>query len=247
MQRIYKKPPLIEALCEIEFADTEGDFTSWGDFYQKVKKNYPQKSELPRGIEVQLTPNESLSKTTEFVKRFISDDNAQLIQATNKSLTLNRLSPYLGYANFEKSFVKVLKSYKEIFSPKRITQLSMRYVNQIIIPNAEFSLIDYFSLVPGLPEGVTDFISNVVVQLQIAPQIDNHFLQVTLRSAPSTIEDKSTFFLDIFDAFLFDDREINETDILKTMDNAHTNIEHVFEKIIQEKLREAFQEVKENE
>ncbi len=246
MRRIYKKSPLIEALCEIKFADTEGDFTSWGGFYHKIKKTYPQKSELPRGIEFQFTPNESSIKPAEFVKRFISDDNAQLIQATKESLTLNRLSPYLGYVDFEKSFVKVLKIYTEIFSPKRITQLSMRYVNQIIIPSSEFSLVDYFGLVPGLPEGVTDFISNVVVQLQIAPQIDNHFLQVTLRSAPSAVEDKSTFFLDIFDAFAFDS-DFNETDIIKTMDDAHTNIEHVFEKIIREKLREVFQEAKENE
>lgn len=246
MRRTYKKPPVIEALCEIKFADTEGDFTSWGGFYQKIKKTYPQKSELSSGFEFQFTPNESSIKPNEFVKRFISDDNAQLIQATKESLTLNRLSPYLSYANFEKSFIKVLKSYTEIFSPKRITQLSMRYVNQIIIPNAEFSLIEYFGLVPGIPEGVTDFISNVFVQLQIAPQIDNHFLQVTLRSAPSTVENKSTFFLDIFDAFTFDG-DFNETNIIKTMDDAHTNIEHVFEKIIQEKLREVFQEVKENE
>jgi hypothetical protein len=30
------------------------------------------------------------------------------------------------------------------------------------------------------------------------------------------------------------------------MDDAHANIEHVFEKLIQERLREVFQEVKEN-
>lgn len=246
MRRIYKRSPLIEALCEIKFADTEGDFTSWGGFYQQIKKTYPQKSELPRGIEFQFTPQEGSINPIEFVKRFTSNDNAQLIQATKDSLILNRLSPYLGYADFKKSFVDVLKIYTEIFSPKGITQLTMRYVNQIIISSSEFSLNDYFGLVPGIPDGVTDFISNVVVQLQIAPQIDNHFLQVTLRSAPSSVEGKSTFFLDIFDAFAFD-INFNETDIIKTMDDAHTNIEHVFEKIIREKLREIFQEVKESE
>jgi len=53
------------------------------------------------------------------------------------------------------------------------------------------------------------------------------------------------FFLDIFDAFQINN-EYNEFSILKAMDDAHTNIEHVFEKLIQERLREVFQEVKEN-
>jgi hypothetical protein len=53
-------------------------------------------------------------------------------------------------------------------------------------------------------------------------------------------------FLDIFDAFSINS-EINENIILKVMDDAHTNIEHVFEKLIQEKSRELFQEVEEND
>ena len=199
MRRIYNKPPLIEALCELKFAETEGDFTIWGDFYRKVKNFYPQKNELPRGIEFQFTPNEGSINPTEFVKRFISRDNAQLIQATRDSIILNRLSPYLGYENFKKSFTKVLKIYAEIFLPKRVTQLSMRYVNQIIIPHKKFSVNDYIGLVPMIPEGVTDAIGGMFVQVQIAPQIENHFLQVTLRSAPSTPESNSIFFLDIFD------------------------------------------------
>ncbi|MDQ3747406.1 MAG: TIGR04255 family protein [Acidobacteriota bacterium] len=245
MPRIYNKPPLIEALCEIKFAETEGDFTVWGDFYRKIEKSYPQKNELPRGIEFQFTPNESSINPTEFVKRFISNDNAQLVQATRDSLTLNRLSPYSGYEDFKKSFIKVLKIYAEIFSPKRFAQLSMRYVNQIIIPHEKFSVDDYFGLVPIIPEGVTDAISSMFIQVQIAPQVENHFLQATLRSVPSMPEGNSVFFLDIFDAFPINS-EYDEIGILKAMDDAHKNVEHVFEKLIQERLREVFEEVKEN-
>ncbi len=178
-------------------------------------------------------------------KRFISIDNAQLIQATKDSLTLNRLSPYLGYEDFKKSFAKVLKIYAEILLPKRFVHLSMRYVNQIIIPHEKFSIEDYFGLVPMPLEGVTNAIGSMFVQVQIAPQIENHFLQVTLRSAPSTPESNSVFFLDVFDVFPINS-EYNESGILKAMDDAHANIEHVFEKLVRERLREVFQEVKES-
>ncbi len=246
MGRIYKKPPLIEALCEIKFAETEGDFTSWGDFYQKVKDIYSTKAEIPRGIEFQITANSGAINPAEYIKRFASNDNAQLIQATTDSLILNRLSPYLGYEKFKESFVEILKIYVETFLPKRVIQLSMHYVNQIIIPHEKFVAGEYFGLLPVIPEGVTNGIGGFVTQLGVAPQVDNHFLQVTLRNTYPPQETNVTFFLEIFDAFSINS-EINENIILKVMDDAHTNIEHVFEKLIQEKSRELFQEVEEND
>lgn len=245
MRRIYKKPPLIEALCEIKFAETEGDFTTWGDFYQKIKGSYPTKSKLPRGIEFQFTQNAGSINPSESIKRFTASDNAQLIQATTDTLTFNRLSPYLGYDEFKKSFVEALKVYSESFFPKRFLQLTMRFVNQIIIPHEEFSLNDYLGLIPVIPEGMTDALGGLFVQVQIKPQKETHILQTTLRSAPSMPEGNSVFFLDIFDAFP-GNSEFDSDSILNVMDNAHENIEFIFEKIIQEKLRDVFQEEKEN-
>ena len=96
-----------------------------------------------------------------------------------------------------------------------------------------------------ISEGVTNAIGGMLVQLQVAPQIENHSLQVTLRSAPPTAEGNAIFFFDIFDAFSINS-EFNESGILKAMDDAHANIEHIFEKLIQENLREMFKEIKEN-
>lgn len=247
MPRIYKKPPLIEALCEVKFAETSGDFASWDDFYQKIKEFYPTKTELPRGIEFQITPDADANiNPVEFIKRFISTDNSQLVQATQDSLTLNRLSPYLSYEHLKKAFNDVFKIYIETFSPKRFANLSMRYVNQIIVPHGNFLMNEYFGLLPTIPEGVTESLNSVFVQVQVVPQIDNHILQITLRSVPTNAEDKSIFFLDIFDIAQINS-EIKEDGILKIMDDAHTNIEHVFEHIIQDKARQLFQEKKENE
>jgi len=100
-------------------------------------------------------------------------------------------------------------------------------------------------LIPTIPEGMTDALGGLFVQVQIMPQKENHFLQTTLRSEPSMPEGNSIFFLDIFDAFP-SNSEFNADSIISIMDDAHENIEFVFEKIIQEKLREVFQEEKEN-
>jgi uncharacterized protein (TIGR04255 family) len=246
MRRIYEKPPVIEAFCKVDFAETDGDFTTWGDFYRKIKDSYPVKTEIPSGIKFQFKPNSGAINQGEFVKRFIAEDNSQLVQASYDSFTFNRLSPYLGYQQFSKSFADALSIYVETFSPKRFVELSMRYINQIVIPHDRFVIEEYFvGLVPTIPENLTEAIGIIHVQVQIAPQIADHFLQVTLRGEPSTVEGKSIFFLDIVDMFQ-KEIETDESNILKIMNDAHENIDHVFESIIEEKLRELFGEKKEN-
>ena len=245
MRRVYKKPPVIEALCQANFAEPTGDFTTWGEFYQKIKDSYPSKLETPGDIKFQITPDSGAIQSNS-VKRFTAHDNAQAVQADYDFFILNRLSPYLGYEQFSNSFADVLRRYRETFAPKRFTGLTMRYVNQIIIPSAEFSLSDYLGLVPVIPEGAAKAIGGVLVQVQVAPQIDDHLLQITLQSNPSNTEGKAVFFLDIFDGWQ-GDGEANETGILKVMNDAHENIGHLFEKIIQDKLRKLFEQGEEND
>ncbi|RMH08650.1 MAG: hypothetical protein D6704_02710 [Nitrospirae bacterium] len=44
-ERRYRKPPVIEALCEIYFAGSSWDETIPGAFYQQIKDDYPKKQQ----------------------------------------------------------------------------------------------------------------------------------------------------------------------------------------------------------
>ena len=57
MSRIYRKPPLIEALCEFQFVEEEWDWTIPGLIYQELKDRFPQKRQAQVvEFEVQATP-----------------------------------------------------------------------------------------------------------------------------------------------------------------------------------------------
>ena len=44
--RKYKKPTVVEDLCEIYFVDSKWDSTVPGMFYDRIKEEYPEKKEL---------------------------------------------------------------------------------------------------------------------------------------------------------------------------------------------------------
>jgi len=47
--RKYRKPPVVEALCEIYFAGSNWDETVPGRFYDRVKDNFPVKRQREIG------------------------------------------------------------------------------------------------------------------------------------------------------------------------------------------------------
>ncbi|MBA3694339.1 MAG: TIGR04255 family protein, partial [Acidobacteria bacterium] len=52
----YKNPPAIEVLFEIFFSETQSNLTLFGDFYQKIKNDYPRQEQLRNvGFEMNFT------------------------------------------------------------------------------------------------------------------------------------------------------------------------------------------------
>ncbi len=43
LERSYREPPVVEALCEIYFADSTWDDTVPGTFYEEIKDEFPVK------------------------------------------------------------------------------------------------------------------------------------------------------------------------------------------------------------
>ncbi len=54
--RKYKNPPAIEVLCEFFFSETQSNLTLFGDFYRKIKNDYPRQEQLRNvGFEMNFT------------------------------------------------------------------------------------------------------------------------------------------------------------------------------------------------
>ena len=252
MRKEYKSSPIIEALVEVHFSQTKTDFTVWADFNNRLKKSYPIVEELliPK-TELRIAQDRKSGEgkiSQEKLLRFYQKDRTQLVQANKDFVSVNKLKPYSGYEKFRTDTEIVLKNYIDLTSPKLINQIGMRYINQIIISETSIELSDYFRFMPQIPDEVTEGvnINNVLLQIQFAPRNSQHQLMTALRSDVSSVEGQSVFFLDIYD-MLSINNEVDINVILNSLNEAHKNIERVFEGFITDKARKLFGVVKNND
>ncbi len=241
IRREYESSPIIEALSEVYFSKSKNDFTVWGDLNNKLKKSYPKVEEIlvPK-TELKLSQD---GKSKEGVVshgkllRFYKNDKTQIVQANKDFVSINQLKPYYGFKRFMADTKKALSTYIEVVSPQIVDRIGMRYINQINIPKMNFELGAYFKFMPQIPSEVTDGINDVLLQIRFTPKKSKHLVTTSLRSGVAG--NQMVFFLDIYDILPINN-EVDLNLILDTLEEAHDNVESVFEGFITDKARKLF-------
>jgi uncharacterized protein (TIGR04255 family) len=244
--RKYKNPPAIEVLFEVFFSETQSNLTLFGDFYQKIKSDYSRQEQLRSvGLEMNFTQENVQTKQINRgnMMRFSKEDNFELVQVSENLLTVNKLKPYLGYEHFRKNVEKVLQPYIELAKPTYSERIGMRYIDRIQIPEDSFELDKYFNFSLNFANEEFSKINGISFKVQLTPKHKEHQLFVTLNSVVSSEEGKSEFILDTYDILLLQ-KETDENYILSVLDEAHENIEYIFESVITDSARELFEEIK---
>ena len=242
----YKNPPAIEVLFEIFFSETQSNLTLFGDFYQKVKNDYPRQEQL-RNVGFEMNFTQGVVQTKQInqgnMMRFSKDDNSQLVQISQNLLTVNKLKPYLGYDSFKENVKNVMHSYLELAKPKYFERIGMRYIDRIQIPESDFELDKYFNFSLNFANEEFSTINGISFKVQLTPKHKTHQLSVTLNSVISSENGKSEFILDTYDTFILQ-KETSEDYILSVLDEAHENIQYIFEAVITDSARNLFEEEK---
>jgi uncharacterized protein (TIGR04255 family) len=246
MKRNYSNPPIIEALCElIFFPSSSWDMTIPGLFYEKIKDEFPTKQQHT-GIGIDFKPldnDRNFEQRFEMSQRmqFFKTDKTSLIQISKDLLVINQLKPYSGWENFKPVILKKLNVYSEIAKPDTFKQIALRYLNQITIPKNDIQLKDYFNFYPYLPEKLSQIPKAFNISVDLSNSNPLEHLSLTLTTS-NINEEFFSFILEIASVYL-------NADILKIgdfdswLENAHEQIEQVFEECITDKSRKIFGEV----
>lgn len=242
VRRKYKKSPIIEALYEIHFSESQADSTLPGLFYEQVKEKYPLKEQISQNsFEIQLeqsgVSSQKILQTP--MMRFFNRDRSELIQVANNLLTINRLIPYEDYESFVESIKTAIKKYVDIACPKFVERIGLRYINHIFISETTVNSEEYFAYLPKIREHY----SNIQLSLELKSFHDTHASFMTIATIPN--ENQAAFLLDIYDS-LKKNQEINLENIERDLDESHENVERIFENAITDKTREIFEEEKKN-
>lgn len=235
----YKKPPLIEALCEFRFQETETiPNIILGRFYEQIEQEFPT-VETHKGIGVQT--HEGMFAPTLFMEertRFANKDGTKLIQLGSGLLVVNQLKPYNDYASFRIFIEKTLETYRKVAKPKDVQSIGLRYINRIEI-NPDQSLEDIFNIGFNIPNMFQDFPDPYLLKMEFSYSNGRDKLVVVLATASEDKGLKKGVMLD-FDYTLSKPNEIND-DFLGWLDEAHEEIEKAFHACLKKSVINAFE------
>ena len=245
LERSYRKPPVVEALCEIHFADSTWDDTIPGAFYEKVKNEFPKKQQreiqeaqiaLGRG-----TASAGVQRLPPWMQ-FVSEKGNLMIQVAENLLVVNQLRPYPHFAEWEPVVYQSLTVYSEVALPQRVAQIGLRYINWVEIPGTQIALEDYFTIYPQLPKSMGNAHGPFLVRVEVPQGEQGHIVLITFGThiPPKPIKEKQVFMLDLYDIAKLDIRP-DEIELKKQIQQAHDNVVMAFEDSITDRLRALFE------
>ncbi len=247
-ERRYRKPPVIEALCEIYFAGSSWDETVPGLFYERIKGEYPKKQQRTiQEAQITMGPEQAVAGVRQLPPwmQFVSDEKHRMIQITRDLLVVNQLHPYPHFETWEPEIYRSLRIYQELAQPKKVARLGVRYINRIVIPEARLRMEDYFTVYPNLPERLGDAHGAFFVRVE-APKVEQrHTVLITFGTAPRPDPSKKgqAFMLDLYD-IVDVNAPVDDAALKEQIGQAHDNLVVAFEDSITDRLRELFEEVK---
>lgn len=138
-------------------------------FGSRLEKRYPTPETLLEWS-AQLQTPASTQPTPRAVGLLLrSTDQRYVVQARQDGLRLSSLAPYEGWQSFLDEARFVWGEYGKTLQPRRVTGLSVRYINRIPIEGT-FALEDYLlsrpEVAPGLSKHVSDLFLRLVLEVR---------------------------------------------------------------------------------
>ena len=241
-ERSYRNPSVVEALCEVYFAESSWDDTVPGAFYERVKSEFPKKQRREvQEAQITMGPDTASAGVHRLAPwmQFLTEEGNQMIQVAENLVVVNQLLPYRHFEDWEQIIYRALNIYNEVALPQKVARIGLRYINRVEVPGTIISMEDYFTIYPKLPHSLGNTHGTFLVRVEVPQAEQGHSVLITFgASAPSQpTEGKQTFMLDLYDRV---SRSIgsDETELKKEIQIAHENVVVAFEDSITDQLRD---------
>ncbi|NUN50188.1 MAG: TIGR04255 family protein [Candidatus Brocadiae bacterium] len=157
-----RKPPLVEALCELRFDPASPwDMTFPGLLYERVRAEFPDRVQLD-ALEIDVGNSPARVRAAPVQRKadrvqFSRPDRSAMIQIGPHLLTVNHLRPYPSWVDFRALISRILHEHERVAGFLPVRRLGLRYVNQMELPDRPRKARDlsrWINLVPQLTRGL---------------------------------------------------------------------------------------------
>jgi len=240
-----RNAPITEALIDIRVKVKEGfDVERFQTLFDGISSQYSDKKARQRWEgRLEFKKGEgTISTGAETIDGYIftSSDRKQVFQARIDGFTFNRLKPYDKWETFRDEAKRLWQLYSSLVAPE-IVRVAVRYINKFnipLFPQPPRDFNEYLTAAPivpeGLPQGVSSFLSRIVVH---DPEADS---DATITQAFEQIIDPK-FLPIILDIDVFRQKElISEEEAWQTLEKLRYIKNDIFFRSITEKAKELF-------
>ena len=254
MSQQYPNPPIREVVCEFRYQeDGKWDGASPGLVYSAMRDEFPRRLVeerpatpaaptvegprlLPPGLQ-----QVGLRVIAELPLRFWREnDESGYFTVAPYRLAVSHFSPYPSWERFSQIIDKGAQAYRDILNPTNIHRIGLRYINLINLGQTSAPLEDFFEFYPfvgsGIPQALSGF--HCLVQIGFEDGRDTLVLQIA-NNALSESQDAEVI-LDL-DYFLAQPDNFEFAETAEWLENAHNNLESVFEGCLKDSARMLFQ------
>jgi uncharacterized protein (TIGR04255 family) len=239
--RRYRNPCVVEALCEIYFSGSKWDDTVPGQFYDRVKEQFPVKRQ--RAVHEAQVSFSAEGEAAAGVRRhppwmqFVSQKGNRLIQLGKDVVVVNQLRPYPHFEDWSPVISSALETYRELAKPEAVARLGVRYINRVVIPEPQIRMEDYFTMYPKLPEEMGGMHGAFMLRVEVPGSSGNHMVVVTFGSTSTDKPKKQlALLLDLYDIYS-PPRPLPLEEAFDHVSIGHANVVVAFEGSITDRLR----------
>lgn len=241
-RRKYLHPPLLEAVCEFRFEpESPWDLTIPGLVYDRLKDQFPIKRSAPAIALGLLIGDSNVERRIEHGTRmqFVASDDSLLVQVDENLISINHLRPYPGWDAFRPTIARAYQVYSEVAHPRSISRMGVRYINRIELQGPRVELEDYLNFYPHLGPKLPQDYGSFIAGISSSFSEGRDGMRMQINNVPSEAADGQWFLLDV-DYFLAAPASISFDAALDWIDDAHTQVEELFEGCITDELRSQF-------
>jgi uncharacterized protein (TIGR04255 family) len=249
-RRKYRKPPIEEAVCDLQFAPgTDWDPTMPGRIYEKLRGTYNEKPRQQQVIEAQLQGaaadgSPSVSLQHRFGKtrvQLLADGGTKIVGVGADQLSIHILRPYSDWEAFRPRISEALRAYQEVAEPEGISRVGLRYINRISLEGATPDLAKYFTIPPSFPEADPPTRMLAFFNRKEAEFLDKPIrIVVTFADMEPRTPDHSAYLLDIDIIWITTDSLIGMGEIEAVLEDMKVRHRQVFESLITDESRRLF-------
>lgn len=205
----FFKPPIIEAIFYVE-VQRQSNFTldSLSAYRNSIIDQFPH-VELKVFQKIPFNSFGIQSVETEnHGYRLTSLDNKKIVNINIDDFSFSQLEPYSNWDTFFLESYHLWEKYAELTNVNKITKLSLRYLNRILIPfHQEDSVLleDYVRIFPQLPEELSMSISKYVMQVSLLSDRYSPSQSIVSQTTSELItdQDDNDFIPIIFDIVVY--------------------------------------------